>query len=201
MDKSSIIWYGKTRHPIFIVEGPDGAGKTTLCETLKGLVGARYIHLTYRFKDKMHLYHGAAFNLAVRWSEKQPVIIDRWWPSEIVYADAYRGGSKFAKHYLLLDYMAQVAGTMYVVCLPEDRELYLNHFKRLQAEREEMYDEGLDRVYDGYVEAFSFLGLRENAVRYDIFRNWASDEISRELRLRNMCQLLLEYTSDYRSTL
>lgn len=173
-----------------------------MAKAMQEYLGARYIHLTYRWKDKMHLYHYAAIRVAAHLAQHQPVLIDRWYPSEIIYAEAYRGGSKFARHFLLLEHIANKIGLVYVVCLPEDRERYLEHYNELKGKRDEMYSEGLERVYDGYKEFYeSYLGLRENAVRYDIFRNWASDEISRELRLRNMCQLLLEYTSDYRSLL
>lgn len=189
----------KTPHPIFVVEGPDGAGKTSLCDKLKEVAGARYIHLTYRHKDKMHLYHGAALRYAVRLAQKQPVIIDRWWPSEIVYADAYRGGSKFAKYYLLFEHIATANGLVYVVCLPDGRERYLEHYNVLKGKRAEMYDEGMHRVYDGYVEMYNhYLGLKENVCRYDMLQNYYEDQASRDVILRQVCQNILEFTEDYR---
>lgn len=192
----------KSKYPIFVFEGPDGAGKTTLAMELKELLDARYIHLTYRFKDKMHLYHTAAIKLAARLANKQPVIVDRWWPSEIVYADVYRGGSKFAKHYLLLEHIATLHGVVYVMCLPKDRERYLKHYEKLKGERVEMYDEGMQRVYDGYASAYrDYLGLKENVCRYDMFENFNTSTVSRGMVLRDICQNILEFTEDYRSDL
>lgn len=192
----------KSRYPIIVLEGPDGAGKTSLAMALKEYLGARYIHLTYRWKDRMHLYHGAAIRYAARLAAHQPVIIDRWWPSEIVYADAYRGGSNFAKYYLLLEHIANNIGVVYVMCLPRDRERYLTHYNKLKNEREEMYDEGLERVYDGYETMFRhYLGLKENVCRYDLFENFQENENSRDIVLRYVCQKSLEFIEDYRSDL
>lgn len=189
----------RSRYPIFVLDGPDGTGKTTLANGLREYLGARYIHLTYRFKDKMHLYHGAAIRLAARLAERQPVILDRWWPSEIVYADAYRGGSKFIKHYFLLEHVATQLGVTYVICLPKDRERYLRHYEVLKTQRQEMYDEGLNRVYDGYDWLMDqYFSYRENVIRYDMFRYYQENEVSREVILRQICQSILEFAEDHR---
>lgn len=192
----------KSEYPIFVLEGPDGAGKTALAWALKKYLGARYLHLTYRWKEKMNLYHYAAIRVAGHMAKKQPVIIDRWWPSEIMYADAYRGGSKFTKHYFLLEHIANRIGVVYIMCLPEDRERYLHQFDFLKKTREEMYDEGMSRVYDGYADFYKhYMGLKENVCHYDMFRNFNENENAREIVLSNVSQKILEFSSDYRSTL
>lgn len=137
-------------HPIIVLEGPDGAGKTTVAEHLKTVHGFKVIHLTYRFKDRMLTYHTAALRLAVRLAEKTPVVIDRWWPSEGVYADAYRGGSAWPLMPRFLHRQALRHGVYYMWCLPNDKYRYLRHFNELKGKRPEMYDAGMDRVYDGY---------------------------------------------------
>lgn len=192
----------KSKYPIFVLEGPDGAGKTSLAKNLQEYLGARYIHLTYRFSDKMHLYHGAAFRLCRRLAETQPVVLDRWWPSEIIYSDVYRGGSKFAKYSLLFEFLASRAGVTYVMCLPEDRERYLTHFHELKAEREEMYDDRLDQVYDEYMTMYRhFLSLKDNVCHYDLFKNFQMNENSRDLILKTISQNVLEFAEDHRSSL
>lgn len=192
----------KSRYPIIVLEGPDGAGKTTLANALQEYLGARYMHLTYRFRDKMHLYHGAAIRICAHWAQHQPVILDRWWPSEIVYADAYRGGSKFAKYHLLLEHIANHIGVVYVFCIPGDRDRYLKHFNELKGKRTEMYDEGMERVYDGFQFAFkNYFGIKENVVTYDMYRNYNDNEVSRGIVMREICQKILEFTEDYRSGL
>jgi thymidylate kinase len=198
--------FSLTKYPIFVVEGPDGAGKTSLCEALKQVASYRYstnvgyIHLTYRWKDRMHLYHTAALHYAARLSRHQPVIVDRWWPSEIVYADAYRGGSKFVKHYFRLEHAATLMGLTYVLCLPADRERYLAHFDELKNKRDEMYLEGMQRVYDGYAELYrDYLSLRNNVITYDMFDWYAEDDDSREMALISASEKVLEITEEHRS--
>lgn len=192
----------KSTYPIIVLEGPDGAGKTSLAKSFCEYTGAKYLHLTYRWKDKMHLYHYAAIRTAALMAQHQPVVVDRWWPSEIVYADAYRGGSKFTKYYFKLEHVARMLGAVYVVCLPHDRERYLEHYHVLKTKRDEMYNEGLERVYDGYEMLYDeFFSLREDVIRYDMFRYFNDNDVSREIVLRNVSQNILEFTEDYRSTI
>lgn len=80
------------KYPIFVIEGPDCAGKSTLAGKLAKHTNAKIIHATYRFKGRMGLYHWAILRKAVRMAEHSPVILDRWWPSEIAYGNTYRNG-------------------------------------------------------------------------------------------------------------
>jgi thymidylate kinase len=159
-------------YPIIVVEGPDGAGKTTLAERLKGTLDAKVIHLTYRFGAQMHRYHTAAIELALRYAETQPVILDRWWPSEIVYANAFRGGSKWPLGPRMFDRVAQKHGVTYVLALPVDRYTYLEHFKKLKGEREEMYDT-MDNVYSEYLDLYERYEHRDDFFRYTM-EDWDS---------------------------
>jgi hypothetical protein len=162
-----------SKHPIIVLEGGDGCGKTMLAEKICDYVGGHYVHLTYRFKDRMHCYHGAALKMALLRAEHQPVVVDRWWPSELVYAAAYRGGSKWPLMYRHLHRVGLRHGVSYVFCIPRDRENYLSHFNRLKGEREEMYDSGMDRVYEEFVGIRqSMLDDRVPAVYdYDMFQD------------------------------
>lgn len=125
---------------IIILEGPDGTGKTTLAKAICEKLGAKYLHLTYRWKDKIFDYHTAAIRFAAR--QKQPIVIDRWWPSEAVYASAFRGGSDWPMQGRMLDRVARKYGAIYVYCQgasgPE--QVIANHAK-LKATREEMYED------------------------------------------------------------
>ncbi len=196
----------KSRYPIFVFEGPDGAGKTTLALALNEYLGGRYIHLTYRFRDKMDLYHYAAIRLAAHLAQHQPVVIDRWWISEVLYAEAYRGGSKFMKRHFLLEHVANKMGVVYVACIPGDREGYLENYRQLKETRSEAELkrdplEGVEKVYDLYADFYkTYLGLKENVCHYDMFKNYNENEVSRGLILKNICQNVLEFTEDYRRT-
>lgn len=125
---------------IIILEGPDGVGKTTLGQHMAKQLNGTYLHLSYRWPDHMFEYHTAAIRWAIRKSHKQPVIIDRWWPSEALYAAEFRGGSKWAHMGRMMDRVARKHGAIYVYCLPENLETWEKRFEKLKAEREEMYD-------------------------------------------------------------
>lgn len=197
----------KSKYPIIVLEGPDGVGKTSLALALQKYLGARYIHLTYRWKTKMDLYHYAAIRCCAHLAQNQPVILDRWWISEILYAEAYRGGSKFIKSHFLLEHIATKIGAVYVACLPEDRDRYLDHYLKIKMSRTEAElkrdpTEGLEIVYDLYVHFYeSYMRYKENVFRYDLFQNFNENEVSREIVIRQICQKILEMTEDHRSTL
>ena len=138
------------RYPIIVLDGPDGSGKTTLGNELVKQLGAKYLHLTYRWGSKMNLYHTAALYYILREATKRPVVLDRWWMSELVYADVYRNGSKWPLLYRMFEKAAIRHGITYVMCRPVDREAYVEHFKRLKESREEMYSDNMEKVYDGF---------------------------------------------------
>ena len=124
---------------LIILDGPDGSGKTTLAKEIVRQTGGRYMHLTYRFKEKMFTYHLAALHRAVKLSQTQMVVIDRLWMSELAYANAYRNGSKWPLMYRMLERIILKHAGLEVLCLPNDLSRQLDEYKALKASREEMY--------------------------------------------------------------
>lgn len=110
--------------PIFIFEGPDCVGKTTLAKTVARKCNGVYIHSTYKFRGKMWLYHLAQLRKSLRIAEKRPVILDRWWPSEVVYGNVYRDGPEYGRGYLDLHAIAEAYGAVYTFCMPMQWEQY-----------------------------------------------------------------------------
>lgn len=123
-------------HPVYVIEGPDCSGKTTLANELARALGAKQIHLTYRWRSRMDLYHRWAYEKVQALRKQQPVILDRWWPSEVVYAKAFRGGTPWPMNARHFDRMSRQAGFHYVFCLPEDRD---NYFATWMEERQRRY--------------------------------------------------------------
>lgn len=125
---------------LIVLDGPDGAGKTTLAKQLVKAFGGCYYHLTYRFKDNMFLYHTAALHHALSKSAKQLVVIDRLWPSESIYADVYRGGSSWPHMGRMMDRVIRKHAGIYVICQARTSYLHMTRFAALAEKRVEMYE-------------------------------------------------------------
>lgn len=151
-------------YPIIILDGPDGAGKSTLAECIKEVAAKHFpqgkhrtLHLTYRWKNKMPLYHRAAWNWAVKHAGAGVVILDRWHLSERVYAAAYRGGTRWPEMSSMYQSMAEGYGAFSVLCLPNDLNRYMDRMAFLCQNREEMYSEGFERLWQLYREESKWL--------------------------------------------
>lgn len=182
-------------HPIFILEGPDACGKTTLANRFVEQLGARRIHLTLR--KEMFLYQLGALRTAVRESWKRPVVIDRHWVSENVYAGVYRGGTSLLEESAWMDWALDQLGALYVLCLLRDDDRCVGAHLATHATGREMYEPD-DRIrqvsaayrswYDGgtmdakfgevaRVAARGGMIRRPNCIRYDFeFPVWQGRE-------------------------
>jgi hypothetical protein len=153
-------------HPIFVIEGPDGTGKSTLAKALCEKLDARYRHLTYRWPQSMDLYHWAGLERCLADSTRQPVVLDRWWPSEIVYAAAFRGGTKWPEWSRMLDRVALKHRVFYILARPQDKDAYVKHYEILKGKRVEMYD-SMHKVYDLFGDWQTTMEGRVDFMMYD----------------------------------
>jgi len=128
-------------YPIFVLEGPDNTGKSTLARTMCARMGAHYIHSTYRWKGKMHLYHLSQFRRALKMAQTKPVVMDRWVPSELVYGNVFRNGPEkpFDTEYRKLLQMAKDYSVSFTFCLPLRWEEYWRFFQEKYVKDQEMY--------------------------------------------------------------
>lgn len=162
-------------HPVIILDGPDCAGKTTLAETFCDLFGGTYIHCEYRFKGKMDKYHTAVLLKALKLSQTQPVIIDRFWPSELAYGNVYRTGPEVAGYELCLDFVARTYGWLYCFCVPTSRPEYAHFYAK---ERSHITDDEFEGntakaclIHEQYEQMLKDMtGLREDVLRYDMHK-------------------------------
>jgi hypothetical protein len=143
------------KYPIFVIEGPDNSGKTTLANQLMAKTNAHYLHATYKFKGRMMLYHIALLRKAVRIAETRPVVLDRWFPSELVYGNVYRNGPEPEYHpnWMGLQWYARHLGISFTYCCPMRFEEYIDFCKAGYHNRDQMYkfDEAkLNHIWRAY---------------------------------------------------
>lgn len=103
---------------LIVLEGKDAAGKSTLAKEMVRHCDAVHLHCRYRFKRQMFWYHTAVLRKAVALSATRPVVIDRHWLSEAIYASVYRGGTLWPQEGRFMDRVIQRWGGLTVVALP-----------------------------------------------------------------------------------
>lgn len=152
--------------PIIVLEGADCSGKTTLARKLVNISGGHYMHLTYRWPEKMFEYQLAAVHRAVKLSKTMPVIIDRLWVSEAIYAKVYRGGSPWPYTGRCLDRILKRYGVLYVGCIRK-RDAHLAHFDYEKKRRNEMYSD-ITAVVDEYISWSKKMDGAFDYAQYDL---------------------------------
>lgn len=81
---------------IWVLEGPDGVGKSTLAEEIARQKDAHVIHCSFRKSWNMKEYHTKNIQYAKALDKLGiNVVLDRWAPSEQVYGDVFRGGPRY----------------------------------------------------------------------------------------------------------
>jgi thymidylate kinase len=139
---------------IIILEGPDGSGKTSLANKFVEKYGARYLHLTYRWRDKMPVYHLAAIQRAAKLADEgKLVVVDRWWPSEYIYSDTFRGGVRWPLYGRYMERIMLKYAGLYVFCIPSNVKLSIERFDKLRSEREELYEDVVE-IIKRYTELY-----------------------------------------------
>ena len=136
---------------LIVIDGCDGTGKTTLAEAICKRYDGVYIHNTYRWPQKMPLYHTAALHRALKIARTRLVVIDRLWMSEAIYAEVYRGGSPWPHMGRIIDRIVRKVGGVYI--LTQSPEDHRQKFEELKGLRDEMYDD-VDQVRIRFDELF-----------------------------------------------
>lgn len=138
---------------VIILEGPDGAGKTTLARELEKR-GYRYHHEGPPPANVDLLVHYAlVLDRAIRSGES--VVIDRLHVGESVYGPLIRGVDRIGGWgQIILQRIIRGGGVREVFCLPPERICYGNWFRRRQEAGELVTDsQKFINIYAAYVKA------------------------------------------------
>lgn len=149
---------------IYIIEGPDGVGKTTLANAILEKSKGHLLHATYDKTWDIKDYHGSMITAAHLLNKYQDVILDRWAPSDGVYGRVFRGEPSYDTRRVV-----ELADILYdikwIYCRNDNA--VENHLRNKE-KREEMYDsmEEVVKEYDKYMRE-SFV----NWIQYDFTKN------------------------------
>jgi thymidylate kinase len=151
---------------IFVLEGADGTGKSTLANYISELFGANIIHCSYDKNWNIKQYHEDMYECAVKMSEYNHVILDRWSLSEYVYGSVFR--NKPAYDALQFMYKKQEQ-TDFIWIYCQNNNAIENHEKN-KNERVEMFDniEKVEEVYNLYIN--NEKNIKWNIYNFDTMR-------------------------------
>lgn len=162
---------------IILLEGADCTGKSTLAETFKIALGNRinYEHNTQNTNSRAHF--AMQLDVAKKYSLHHGVtIIDRQWISEAIYGHIMRGESNDPEGTTLI--VNNIARIITVVCVREDKNKHLQHFRQIAEERDEYAKDKIEKVIEAYHDLWygnykcKFPGLIGLFSRYNPMHNW-----------------------------
>ena len=146
---------------IFVVEGADGTGKTTLVERLVAHFGAEMFHCGYHRDMDIERMHEAVADLAAVHSQAGVhFVLDRWAVSEEVYATVFRDGPSYNTRRLIDLFKDQI---VWIYCRNDNA--VENHLRNKEV-REELYGD-MTRVVELYDVYVATSGLDWHVFDYD----------------------------------
>lgn len=118
---------------LIILEGPDGAGKSTLARNLSAMLGADIVHFG---KDSETFSLATEYISIILSSQHRNLIIDRLWISEIIYSKIMRGGNcrLSEKEIKVISYAFHEMDGRLVYCLPDYHTCLGNYTKNIENE-------------------------------------------------------------------
>lgn len=136
---------------IYIIEGPDGTGKTTLANRLAAETSGSVLHGSFDPSWDMNAYLTTMMSCARLISGYKPVIIDRWCVSEIVYGTVFRKKRLASMSEALIKEAAGRDDIIWIYCSNDNA--VENHIKNRE-KRDEMYNDMTEVViaYELYID-------------------------------------------------
>lgn len=114
----------------------------------------------------MYHYHTGALHWMTKASQRRLAILDRSWPSELVYAGVYRGGTPWPMMGRMLDRVILKHAGIYIFCLADPSTIKARHLK-LSKERPELYSaDKVDQVAAQFNQLYLQLSHRPDVMQY-----------------------------------
>ena len=146
---------------LYIIEGPDGSGKSTLSKWLSEKKNIPVRHFTY-YKDRQQMSNQFFEGHETLSLSEESMIFDRYILSNLVYGIVFHECNFVDGWLMWLSSMmsgVSVRKKIHIVfCLPE-KEKWLKRFEELCKNREEMYVdvEKMSKVYDIFLIFFQMM--------------------------------------------
>lgn len=136
---------------IYIIEGADGTGKTSLARKISARTGGHMLHGSYSPEWNMKNYHQTMINTAAKLAIYQTVVLDRWAISEQIYGNVFREKPSYDVNEILEENKELLKDAIWIYCRNDD--VVENH-KINKTKREEMYEtmEFVQEEYDIYIK-------------------------------------------------
>lgn len=157
---------------IFIIEGPDGAGKTTLCQRLLSAIpGSELKHFSApATKEEADNYYKVYAKLLQFCDRNKTIILDRCWYSDMVYGPIMRNSQEMIQEHadMLAGMVVASGGGVVIYCTAKPQTLW-SRCKR----RGETYitDYGtLVKLHDRYEAVMQSCVRYLPVIRYDTTR-------------------------------
>lgn len=134
---------------IYILEGADGTGKTTLARKILDKTNGHYLHSTYDRYWNIQDYHQQIAESAISLNIYQDVVIDRWALSELIYGNVFREGPSYNVETTLKN-LDNEQWVTWIYC--KNDNAIINHLRN-KRKRKEMFNDMTEvtKEYDKYI--------------------------------------------------
>lgn len=154
----------------FIIEGPDRTGKTTLAHFLKEYINVRssatYFHcdFTPTLAYAMYDYQCSVVkNMELNFRMGNSIIIDRLWPSNIIYRDAI--DNQQPCDWTEMKDLLRNLGAVYIFA---DCDSCFDRHKADMDPAHPYNDTQYRKVVQGYRDLYETLSITDQCIRYDL---------------------------------
>lgn len=140
---------------LYIIEGMDSTGKTTLARTLARKIAGVYIHASGNkaLHAGMMAYHLNLLEIAkVNMENGWDVVMDRHWPSEYAYGTVLRPALSSSYDFSVIHGVLQMIGPTYVLC--NSTEAFARHVESHQDRDHRYTEEQFYKIHHQYVRLF-----------------------------------------------